>query len=74
MIKSIPQSHPPSGRLAYNDFDFIMRDVMDEEGIIAQCDREPIPYTETAEQAWHLNLASYAINGNKHFGKKKATL
>ncbi len=45
-----------------------------EEGTITQCDRELIQYVETAEQAWHLILESYAVNGNNHSDKKKATL
>jgi hypothetical protein len=60
--------------LAYNGFDFIMRDVMVEASVVTQGEPGHIPYTETAEQAWHLKLASYAVYGNKHFGRKKATL
>jgi predicted Rossmann-fold nucleotide-binding protein len=45
-----------------------------EEGTITQCDRKLIQYAETAEQAWHLILESYAVNGNNHSDKKKATL
>jgi uncharacterized protein (TIGR00730 family) len=41
-------------------------DMLVEEGTITQCDRELIQYAETAEQAWHLILESYTINGNSH--------
>jgi hypothetical protein len=44
-----------------------------EEGVITQCDRKLIQYSETAEKAWHLILKSYSINGNNH-SNKKATL
>ena len=48
-------------------------DMLVEEGVITQGDRKLIQYAETAEQAWHLILESYTINGNNH-SNKKATL
>ncbi len=40
-----------------------------EEGVITQSDRNLIQYAETAEQAWHLILESYTINGDNHSTK-----
>ena len=41
-------------------------DALVEEGVITQCERNLIQYAETAEQAWHLILESYTINGDNH--------
>jgi hypothetical protein len=48
-------------------------DMLVKEGVITQYDRNLIQYAETAEQAWHLILESYTINGDNH-STKKATL
>ncbi len=48
-------------------------DMLVKEGVITQCDRNLIQYAETAEQAWHLILESYTMNGDNH-STKKATL
>ena len=37
-------------------------DLLVDEGVIAQCDRNLIQFAETAEQAWQLILESYTIN------------
>jgi uncharacterized protein (TIGR00730 family) len=48
-------------------------DMLVEEGVIRQCDRNLIQYAEKAEEAWHHILESYTINGDNH-PDKKATL